>query len=118
MEKSTDSPNRYKNRGGTLLQEERERNKLQKKITLLESELREKATSFFERTGKTFYTWGQTIDEMIMAIHNQQENVIILFIYNSTPVTQHKIFTCLFLGKERTFERPKNEQGQVGGNTR
>lgn len=79
LEKSADAPNRYKNRGGKLLQEERERNKLQKKIPLLESELRMKANNFFERTGTIFLTWGETIDDLIMSLHNQQENVIILF---------------------------------------
>lgn len=74
-------PNRYNNRGGQLLKEEKERNKLSKQIPKIETDLVELGILYEERTGSPFLTFGETIENYINNLHADRENVSILKIY-------------------------------------
>nr|XP_022902466.1 protein regulator of cytokinesis 1-like isoform X1 [Onthophagus taurus] len=69
LEEKASAPNRFKNRGGTLLQEEKERNALQKRIPKYEERLLELSNNYKERMGKDFLSWGERIDNLIKKAH-------------------------------------------------
>lgn len=100
LEESAAAPNRFKNRGGTLLREEKERNSLKKKIPELEDRLKELASNYEHRTGKPFLSWGETIFSLIEKSHQNYETVrnteyfnLLSLIYNGTEVgTREKRF--------------------------
>lgn len=75
LENNATGSNRYRNRGGQLLKEEKERNKLAKKIPLIEQQLLEMAEEFQSETGRVFLTYGATVEEYIAHLHNLRENV-------------------------------------------
>ncbi|CAG9818665.1 unnamed protein product [Phaedon cochleariae] len=74
FEESAVDPKRFKNRGGQLLKEEKERNALIKKIPKIESTLQEKANKYEQQNGTPFRTNGVTIKEYIWDLHSQKEN--------------------------------------------
>lgn len=76
LEKIATGPNRYNNRGGQLLKEEKERNKLSKNIPIIEQELIVLAENFKSQNGCDFLTYGQTVDEYISNLHADREMVI------------------------------------------
>ncbi|GJQ79822.1 hypothetical protein Trydic_g23287 [Trypoxylus dichotomus] len=65
LEDRENDPNRYKNRGGTLLKEEKERNGLTKKLREMELVLLEAAKAFEEENNRPFLSWGRTIPDII-----------------------------------------------------
>ncbi|XP_045460387.1 protein regulator of cytokinesis 1-like isoform X2 [Harmonia axyridis] len=71
--KDLEGPNRYKNRGGQLLKEEKERNKLSKKIPLIEEKIKEEALAYLDHTGTPFLVNGTPILEYIESLHSQRE---------------------------------------------
>lgn len=73
-QKATDC-NRYKNRGGQLLKEEKERNKLSKKIPIIENQLEQLSEQYFTDNGKPFLTFGRTVTEYIRELHDKRDNV-------------------------------------------
>lgn len=75
LEEKESDPNRYKNRGGTLLKEEKERNGLTKKLRDMELELLEIATRFEETYNKPLMSWGRTIPDIIESTREDYENV-------------------------------------------
>lgn len=58
LEKSSKNANRYYNRGGQLLQEERERKQITKELPLVEEELRAALRKYEEEKGKPFTSFG------------------------------------------------------------
>ncbi|XP_041059026.1 protein regulator of cytokinesis 1-like isoform X3 [Carcharodon carcharias] len=70
LEKKASDPNRYANRGGTLLKEEKERCQLQKKIPKLEEELKLYIERWETEQGCPFLVYGQ---KFTTCIANQWE---------------------------------------------
>ncbi|XP_069782605.1 protein regulator of cytokinesis 1 isoform X2 [Narcine bancroftii] len=70
FEKKASDPNRYANRGGTLLREEKERNQLQKKLPKLEEELKLNIEKWEGDHGCPFMVNGQ---KFLTCIANQWE---------------------------------------------
>ncbi|XP_066430417.1 protein regulator of cytokinesis 1-like isoform X2 [Eleutherodactylus coqui] len=58
LEKKASDPNRFSNRGGTLLKEEKERAKLQKLLSKLEEELKSRIDTWESEEGCTFLIKG------------------------------------------------------------
>lgn len=58
FENKANDPNRFKNRGGNLLKEERERKKLQKDLPNLENEIFQDIETYEEASGKQFLYFG------------------------------------------------------------
>lgn len=75
LEKEEEQPDRYKNRGGKLLREEKERNKLQKQISLAEDKLLKFSSEYYLQHGKPFLTRGVTIDYYINHEREAQKEV-------------------------------------------
>ncbi|XP_044260499.1 protein regulator of cytokinesis 1-like [Tribolium madens] len=73
LEMNSGGANRYKNRGGLLLLEEKNRNKLKKQLPLVEESLRNLAQVHYLRIGQEFYTFGQTIPDYIQQLHQDKE---------------------------------------------
>ncbi|CAG9763092.1 unnamed protein product [Ceutorhynchus assimilis] len=65
---------RFKNRGGQLLQEEKERNKLSKVIPQLEEQMLNLSGAFLLKNGVVFKTFGSTVEEYIQNLHESREN--------------------------------------------
>ncbi|XP_076368864.1 protein regulator of cytokinesis 1-like isoform X1 [Tachypleus tridentatus] len=65
FEKKASDPNRFINRGGGLLQEEKERKKLLKELPKLEKELVDKITAWEEEEGKEFLVNGNNFHKFI-----------------------------------------------------
>ncbi|KAK9711087.1 Transposase IS4 [Popillia japonica] len=57
--------NHYKNRGGTVLKEEKERNGLKKKLREMELVLLDIAVKFEEEHNRPFLSWGRSIPDII-----------------------------------------------------
>ncbi|XP_050315846.1 protein regulator of cytokinesis 1-like [Anthonomus grandis grandis] len=74
LEENATGPDRYKNRGGKLLMEEKERNKLAKQIPKIEDEIRVLSEQFREKNFCSFYTFGNTPEEYIDHMHLEREN--------------------------------------------
>lgn len=81
LEKGEEQPNRYKNRGGQLLKEEKERNKLSKQIPLVEEKLLKFSADYYHQHGKPFLTWGLTINDYINHERDAQKEVSIFRIF-------------------------------------
>lgn len=75
FEENATGPNRYQNRGGKLLQEEKERNKLSKMIPKIEEEIRTLSEEYRNiNNGVSFTSFGRTPEEYIDNIHAEREN--------------------------------------------
>ncbi|XP_028134557.1 protein regulator of cytokinesis 1-like [Diabrotica virgifera virgifera] len=74
LERSAAGPDRFNNRGGKLLLEEKERNLLSKKIPILETNLMESGYRYEARHGVPFLTFGETIEEYINNLHSTRES--------------------------------------------
>ncbi|KAG5897209.1 hypothetical protein JTB14_022560 [Gonioctena quinquepunctata] len=74
LEESSTGPDRYNNRGGKLLKEEKERNALAKQIPKIEETLQEHAYKFEKHHGFEFKTFGKTIEEYIHHVRADREN--------------------------------------------
>ncbi|VEN63330.1 unnamed protein product [Callosobruchus maculatus] len=66
---------RLKNRGGQLLKEEKERNKLSKSIPKIEAQLQLLCGKFEERHQRPFTSFGQTVAEYLDNLHEDWENM-------------------------------------------
>ena len=75
LELNSGGANRYKNRGGQLLMEEKLRNKFRKRIPKIEETLTKLAETFFVRKGRHFRTFGRTIQEYIGKLHEDEDKV-------------------------------------------
>ncbi|KAF6204677.1 hypothetical protein GE061_018838 [Apolygus lucorum] len=67
------SPSRFKNRGGHLLREEKERRAVEKNLPKIESQLKKCLVSYYEQHGKPFLWHGQDLLQKI-AIESGVEN--------------------------------------------
>ncbi|KAF5299464.1 hypothetical protein FQR65_LT01044 [Abscondita terminalis] len=65
LKQSSLLPDRYKNRGGQLLLEEKERKALSKRLSNIETHLLELAKKYESQHRKHFYSWGKRITEII-----------------------------------------------------
>lgn len=70
LEDRATNTDRYRNRGGKLLEEEKERNRVLKKIPKIEAKLMEHAETYYKSTGKPFLVWGQKLDDLINRENN------------------------------------------------
>ncbi|KAL1508947.1 hypothetical protein ABEB36_003761 [Hypothenemus hampei] len=71
---ATTSTNRYKNRGGKLLLEEKERNKLSTQVPKLEEQILLLAEQYSQKYNVPFLTYGKTAQEHISQLHEEREN--------------------------------------------
>lgn len=84
LEENASGANRYKNRGGNLLQEEKERNKLSKMIPKLEADIFALCEEYKTNNGgASFTTFGETPEAVIQKMHEKRDNV-------------RTIYKCLF----------------------
>lgn len=65
LEEKANAPNRFNNRGGQLLREEKERKTIAHKLPKIEQELRELVNEFQAATGRNFTVYGRDVLEMI-----------------------------------------------------
>lgn len=70
---------RFKNRAGQLLQEEKERRQLSSRIPKIEEELLRLAEEYEIANGKTFLSFGRNISEIIQQNHEERNNVRVLY---------------------------------------
>lgn len=75
MDEKATGPNRFNNRGGKLLQEEKERNTLFKLIPKIEKEILELADAYAETNGIPFFSFGLTPKDYIDNMYAERENV-------------------------------------------
>uniref|UniRef100_A0A1B6EG14 Protein regulator of cytokinesis 1 n=1 Tax=Clastoptera arizonana TaxID=38151 RepID=A0A1B6EG14_9HEMI len=75
LERQAKDPERlFKNRGGQLLQEERERKSLEKELFKIEKKLKIKIQEFEEREGKSFMYFGINIRDIIENEYTEKNN--------------------------------------------
>ncbi|XP_057657790.1 protein regulator of cytokinesis 1-like [Diorhabda carinulata] len=74
LEQNATGADRYNNRGGKLLKEEKERNLLSKQIPKIEANLLDLAERYQLRHGVPFLTFGNTIESYINNLHANREN--------------------------------------------
>lgn len=74
LEENAPGPNRYNNRGGQLLNEEKERNKLAKQILQIEEMLFDLAGKYRQNHGIYFTTYGTTVSDYLTNFHDEREN--------------------------------------------
>ncbi|XP_067129449.1 protein regulator of cytokinesis 1-like isoform X2 [Centruroides vittatus] len=65
FEKKASDPNRFNNRGGALLQEEKERKKLLKQLPMLEKELMTHIAEWEKKEGQEFRVFGRNFSNFI-----------------------------------------------------
>ncbi|XP_030764869.1 protein regulator of cytokinesis 1-like [Sitophilus oryzae] len=76
LEENATGPNRYKNRGGKLLQEEKERNKLSKMIPKIEEEILALSEEFrSSNDGRSLFSFGMTPEDYISNKYAERENI-------------------------------------------
>ncbi|XP_063707960.1 protein regulator of cytokinesis 1-like [Culicoides brevitarsis] len=73
LEKKKNDPNRYNNRGGQLLKEEKERKMINARIPKLESQLLELCAEYEARTNKPFTIDGRTVQSIIDEDYEKKE---------------------------------------------
>ncbi|XP_077119671.1 protein regulator of cytokinesis 1 isoform X8 [Ranitomeya variabilis] len=71
FDKKTTDPNRFTNRGGNLLKEEKQRAKLQKMLPKLEEELKGRIAAWEEEQGKEFFMNGKKFMDYVSEQWNQ-----------------------------------------------
>lgn len=74
LEENVTGPNRYHNRGGKLLLEEKERNKLSKLIPKIEEEIMELSEDYKRNNQHDFLTFGRSPKEYLEYLHTEREN--------------------------------------------
>lgn len=67
-EKSHDKDRLFKNRGGELLKEEKERNRIQKELPKIESEIKKMVRMYEERCKQPFYFYDEDLNKTIEAL--------------------------------------------------
>lgn len=70
LEERATNTDRYRNRGGKLLEEEKERNRVLKQIPKIEAKLRQHSQMYYQQTGKQFLVWGETLDDLMESENN------------------------------------------------
>lgn len=75
LEENASGPNRYNNRGGQLLKEEKERNKLAKQIPQIEEILCDLAEKYKQHHNASFTTYGASVVDHLANVHEERENV-------------------------------------------
>lgn len=74
LEERATQTDRYKNRGGKLLEEEKERNRVHKQMPKIEGKFKSHAQAYYRANKKQFLVWGQPLEDFISAeIHNYRE---------------------------------------------
>ncbi|XP_018574262.1 protein regulator of cytokinesis 1-like [Anoplophora glabripennis] len=74
LEENNTGPNRYNNRGGQLLKEEKERNQLAKQIPQIEKMLYNLADKYKQQQNISFTTKGISVLDYLSNLHKQWEN--------------------------------------------
>lgn len=75
LESKSNDANRYNNRGGKLLQEEKERKKIASQLPKVEEELLLLAKEYEIKTGKVFTAYGEDIEILIKNKHLERKIV-------------------------------------------
>ncbi|CAG9853798.1 unnamed protein product [Phyllotreta striolata] len=75
LEEPTNPRDRFNNRGGKLLLEEKERKKLKSLIPKVEENLLDLARKYESLKNREFYTYGETVEEYIHNLHAEKENI-------------------------------------------
>ncbi|CAH1099643.1 unnamed protein product [Psylliodes chrysocephalus] len=102
LENAANGPDRYNNRGGKLLREEKERNLLAKQIPKIEEILMEQAERYEARYGSPFLNYGETILDYINNLYANRENAKQIRLSarkaqkEATPMSTTKCTTALF----------------------
>ncbi|CAH1384884.1 hypothetical protein MTP99_004429 [Tenebrio molitor] len=73
LELNSGGANRYKNRGGQLLMEEKMRNKFRKRIPMIEQNLVKLSEAYLLHKGKPFFTYGKTVEQYINQLHEDED---------------------------------------------
>ncbi|XP_055679225.1 protein regulator of cytokinesis 1-like [Lutzomyia longipalpis] len=73
LEKSASNPNRFNNRGGQLLREEKERKKVASKLPKIEAQLVELVQKYEATEGKKFMMRGQFVEDVIANDHEKRK---------------------------------------------
>lgn len=76
LEMNSGGINRYKNRGGQLLLEEKKRNQFKKRLFQIEKTLQELSEVYLSREGFNFLTHGLTIKEYIKKVRQEADKEI------------------------------------------
>ncbi|XP_056642783.1 protein regulator of cytokinesis 1-like isoform X1 [Diorhabda sublineata] len=79
LEINSINPDRFNNRGGKLLKEEKERNLLFKQVSKIETNLINLAETYERKYKVPFLTYGRTIKEYIDDRHANKENAKLMF---------------------------------------
>lgn len=80
LEQRANHPNRYKNRGGNLLMEEKERNKIRNKLPKIENDLLLLVEKYEMETGDSFLICGKKVSEIIAEAweeHREQKHLLL-----------------------------------------
>lgn len=65
LEAKASDPNRFKNRGGQLLNEEKERKTISKKLPEIENILKDLVKKYEGKSKKIFTVYGESVEELI-----------------------------------------------------
>lgn len=65
LQAKSNEPNRYNNRGGQLLKEEKERKTINKKLPEVENTLRAMIQEYQQRNNKLFTVYGESLEEIL-----------------------------------------------------
>ena len=86
FENKAADPNRFKNRGGNLLQEERQRKLLQKMLPELEEKILVDIITYEEETGKQFLYFGEKFEDYMKKQWEERQNQ-----KENEKITRHKL---------------------------
>lgn len=75
LEQRGQDTNRYNNRGGKLLQEEKERKKIAAQLPKVEDEILSLAIEYTRTTGKLFKALGEDVETLIKNKHMERRLV-------------------------------------------
>lgn len=73
LEKSANNPNRFNNRGGQLLKEEKERKTISSKLPKIEKELKELVQAYEKMNLKKFTMFGESVEDVIYNDHETRK---------------------------------------------
>ncbi|XP_025829610.1 protein regulator of cytokinesis 1-like isoform X2 [Agrilus planipennis] len=114
LEKAAAAPDRYKNRGGKLLKEEKERNVLTKQIPKLEEQIRELAYNYaLEHNGRPFTIHGEPLETVLDRSTENRENDRKLKL-SARKQQRDKTVTP---GRSLMPLTPRNRSNALGGST-
>lgn len=73
FKEKANSKDRYKNRGGELLWEEKEKKAIDKPLPQVELRLKELSNQYEVKQGKPFLVWCESVKDFVSKIHKDKE---------------------------------------------